>query len=310
MTALASPEDKAPVAENRGGASAYDNLARLAARIASYLQALPLLLILGFFFVLPILTIIVVSFWDYDFAGLYPDFMTLNYEEVLGSWVTWKTYLNTLKFTVIVWALTLLIGFWAAYFLAFHIRTTTMQMVLFLVCTVPFLTSNIIRMISWIPVLGRNGLVNTTLVELGIIPAPIEWLLYSDFAVVLAMVHLYTLFMVTPIFNTLMRIDKSLVEAARDAGATDWQILWNVIIPLAKPGMAIGSIFVVTLVMADFSTVQVMSGGQSASVALMMKNQMSLLQYPAAAANAVVLLVLVLIMVAGILRVVDIRKEL
>ncbi|MCF3641240.1 ABC transporter permease [Rhizobium sp. TRM95111] len=310
MTALASPEEKAPVAENRSGASAYDGLARLAARIASYLQALPLLLILGFFFVLPILTIIVVSFWDYDFAGLYPDFMTLNYEEVLGSWVTWKTYLNTLKFTVIVWALTLLIGFWAAYFLAFHIRTTTMQMVLFLVCTVPFLTSNIIRMISWIPVLGRNGLVNTTLVELGIIPAPIEWLLYSDFAVVLAMVHLYTLFMVTPIFNTLMRIDKSLVEAARDAGATDWQILWNVIIPLAKPGMAIGSIFVVTLVMADFSTVQVMSGGQSASVALMMKNQMSLLQYPAAAANAVVLLVLVLIMVAGILRVVDIRKEL
>ena len=310
MTALASPEDKAPVAENQGAASAYDSLARLASRIASYLQALPLLLILGFFFVLPILTIVVVSFWDYDFAGLYPDFMTLNYEEVLGSWVTWKTYLNTLKFTVIVWALTLLIGFWAAYFLAFHIRTTTMQMVLFLVCTVPFLTSNIIRMISWIPVLGRNGLVNTTLVELGIIPAPIEWLLYSDFAVVLAMVHLYTLFMVTPIFNTLMRIDKSLVEAARDAGATDWQILWNVIIPLAKPGMAIGSIFVVTLVMADFSTVQVMSGGQSASVALMMKNQMSLLQYPAAAANAVVLLVLVLIMVAGILRVVDIRKEL
>ena len=133
---------------------------------------------------------------------------------------------------------------------------------------------------------------------------------HIQMAVVLAMVHLYTLFMVTPIFNTLMRIDKSLVEAARDAGATDWQILWNVIIPLAKPGMAIGSIFVVTLVMADFSTVQVMSGGQSASVALMMKNQMSLLQYPAAAANAVVLLVLVLIMVAGILRVVDIRKEL
>lgn len=58
--------------------------------------------------------------------------------------------------------------------------------------------------------------------------------------------------MVTPIFNTLMRIDKSLIEAARDAGATGWQILWNVIIPLAKPGMAIGSIFVVTLVMADF----------------------------------------------------------
>lgn len=280
------------------------------AAVAAYLQALPLLLILGFFLLIPVLMIVVVSFWDYDFAAMYPAFLTSNYTDTLGSWVTWKTYLNTLKFAVIVWAITLFIGFWVAYFLAFHIRTTAMQMVLFLVCTVPFLTSNIIRMISWIPVLGRNGLVNSALVKLGIVPQPIEWLLYSEFAVVLAMVHLNTLFMVTPIFNTLMRIDKSLVEAARDAGASSWQILTNVIIPLAKPGMAIGTIFVVTLVMADFSTVQVMSGGQSASVALMMKNQMSLLQYPAAAANAVVLLVLVLLMVAGILRIVDIRKEL
>ncbi|MGF0537847.1 ABC transporter permease [Agrobacterium sp. ES01] len=283
---------------------------RIPGWLTSYIQSTPLALILGFFLLLPILLIGVVSFWDYDFAQMYPDFVTFNYVETLGSWITWKTYLNTLKFAFIVWAITLFIGFWVAYFLAFHIRTSTMQMVMFLICTVPFLTSNIIRMISWIPVLGRNGLVNSTLVNAGIIPRPIEWLLYSDFAVVLAMVHLYTLFMVTPIFNTLMRIDKALIEAARDAGATSFQILTNVIIPLAKPGMAIGTIFVVTLVMADFSTVQVMSGGQSASVALMMKNQMSLLQYPAAAANAVVLLILVLLMVAAILRVVDIRKEL
>lgn len=279
-------------------------------RIASYLQALPLWLILGFFLLLPILFLVVVSFWDYDFARMYPAFVFTNYLETLRSWVTWKTYLNTLKFAAIVWALTLGIGFWVAYFLAFHVRSAAVQTVLFLICTVPFLTSNIIRMISWIPVLGRNGLVNSTLVEFGIVPEPIEWLLYSDFAVVLAMVHLYTLFMVTPIFNTLMRIDRSLIEAARDAGANAFQILWSVILPLAKPGMAIGTIFVVTLVMADFSTVQVMSGGQSASVALMMKNQMSLLQYPGAAANAVVLLILVLLLVGAILRIVDIRKEL
>lgn len=279
-------------------------------RIASYLQATPLWLILGFFLALPILFLVVVSFWDYDFARMYPDFIFTNYLDTLGSWVTWKTYLNTLKFAAIVWAITLVVGFWVAYFLAFHVRSAATQTVLFLICTVPFLTSNIIRMISWIPVLGRNGLVNSTLVEMGVIPEPIEWLLYSDFAVVLAMVHLYTLFMVTPIFNTLMRIDRSLIEAARDAGANSLQILWNVILPLARPGMAIGTIFVVTLVMADFSTVQVMSGGQSASVALMMKNQMSLLQYPGAAANAVVLLVLVLLLVAAILRIVDIRKEL
>lgn len=282
----------------------------LVQRLAPYLQAAPLALILGVFLLVPLLTILMVSFWDYDSIRIYPDFVTFNYEETLFSWVTWKTYLNTLKFAAIVWAITLVIGFWVAYFLAFHVRTTAMQLVLFLVCTVPFLTSNIIRMISWIPFLGRNGLLNSALVDLGLVSEPLEFLLFSEFAVVLAMVHLYTLFMVTPIFNTLMRIDRSLIEAARDAGASDGQILANVILPLAKPGIAIGSIFVVTLVMGDFVTVRFMSGGQSASVGLMMANQMSLLQYPAAAANAVVLLAVVLVIVAGILRIVDIRKEL
>lgn len=308
MTAAANPPAAQEAAPD--GTPPARRLARIGTAAAAYLQAAPLALILGAFLLAPLAMIVAVSFWDYDFARLYPDFVLTNYIETLGSAVTWRIYLNTLKYAAIVWVLTLVIGFWVAYFLAFHVRSQTMQMVLFLVCTVPFLTSNIIRMISWIPVLGRNGLVNTALVDLGIVPAPIEWLLYSDFAVVLAMVHLYTLFMVTPIFNTLMRIDRALVEAARDAGASSFQVLTNVILPLAKPGMAIGTIFVVTLVMADFITVQVMSGGQSASVALMMRNQMSLLQYPAAAANAVVLLAIVLLLVAAILRVVDIRKEL
>ncbi|WP_454683514.1 ABC transporter permease [Ancylobacter moscoviensis] len=279
-------------------------------RIAPYLQATPLTAILAAFLVLPIATIVMVSFWDYDSIQIFPAFVFTNYEETISSPVTWNTYLNTLKYTVIVWAVTLVIGFWVAYYLAFHIRSATAQMVLFLVCTIPFLTSNIIRMISWIPFLGRNGLLNQTLMTMGVIDQPLEFLLFSDFAVVLAMVHLYTLFMVTPIFNTLMRIDRALIEAARDAGANAWQILTNVIIPLAKPGIAIGSIFVVTLVMGDFITVRFMSGGQSASVGLMMANQIALLQYPAAAANAVILLVLVLLLVGGILRIVNIRREL
>ena len=113
-----------------------------------------------------------------------------------------------------------------------------------------------------------------------------------------------------PVFKSMMRIDRALIEAARDGGAGGAQILWNVILPLTKPGIAIGSIFVVTLVMGDFITVRLMSGGQSASIGLMIANEISLLQYPAAAANAVVLLAVVLLMVAAMLRIVDIRKEL
>ena len=276
----------------------------------AYLQVAPLSLVFLLFLVVPIATIIVVSFFDYNTTSIIPAFLSQNYEELLLSPVTWQTYLQTLEFAAITWALTLVIGFTIAYYLAFYVRSATWQTVLFLVCTIPFWTSNIIRMISWIPFLGRNGLLNTALLNIGLIHQPLEFLLFSDFSVVLAYVHLYTLFMVVPIFNSMMRIERSLLEAARDAGASGWQTLWNVIVPLCKPGIAIGSIFVVTIVMGDFVTVRLMSGGQTASVGLMMMNAMSLLQYPAAAANAVVLLILVLLTVAVMMRLVDIRKEL
>ena len=298
-------------AERRAGAARKRfTLARLIDAAAPYLQVAPLTLTFAVFLLVPIATIIVVSFWDYDSIRVIPDFILLNYEELLTSPVTWRIYLNTLKYAALTWALTLGIGFTVAYFVAFYIRSLTWQIVLFLICTIPFWTSNIIRMISWIPFLGRNGILNSSLLALGVIDQPLEFLLFSDFSVVLAFVHLYVLFMVVPIFNSMMRIDRALIEAAVDAGASGWQVLTNVIIPLSKPGIAIGSIFVVTLVMGDFITVRLMSGGQSASVGLMMANEIALLQYPAAAANAVVLLIVVLMMVALMLRVVDIRKEL
>ena len=277
---------------------------------SAWLQATPLACVLGVFLLLPMVVLVVVSFYDYDSVQVIPAFVLTNYQETLGSAVTWRIYVNTLRYTLIVWAITVTLGFGVAYVLAFEIRSRTTQMMLFLVCTVPFLTSNIIRMISWIPFLGREGLLNTALQRAGMIDAPLEFLLFSDFAVILAYVHLYTLFMITPIFNAMMRIDRGLIEAAVDGGARFRQVISQVILPLCKPGIAIGSIFVVTMVMGDFITVRFMSGGQSASVGLMISNQISLLQYPAACANAVILLAVVLMMIAAITRIIDIRKEL
>jgi putative spermidine/putrescine transport system permease protein len=209
-----------------------------------------------------------------------------------------------------VWFITLILGFSVAYFLAFCVRTTAMQTMLFVLCTVPFWTSNVIRMISWIPLLGRNGLVNQSLVGMGLVDQPVEWLLFSEFSVVLAFVHLYTMFMIVPIFNSMMRIDRSLIEAATDNGATAWQTLWNVIIPLSRTGIIIGSIFVITIVMGDFVTIGVMGGQQIASVGKIIQVQTSFLQFPLAAANAVILLLVVLMIIWGLTRLVDIRKEL
>jgi putative spermidine/putrescine transport system permease protein len=278
--------------------------------VAAGLPAVPLALALACFLVFPILAIVVVSFLDYDSVQILPRLTLENYRELLFSGVTWETYLNTIRLAALTWAVTLVVSFTLSYFLAFHVVSKLWQTGLLLLCTVPFWTSNIIRMISWIPLLGRDGLVNAALLRLGLVHEPLQFLLFSDFAVVLALVHLNTFFMMIPIFNSMMRIDRSLIEAARDAGANGWQVLCTIVIPLCRTGIAIGSIFVVSLVMGDFVTVRLMSGGQSASVGLMMANAIGLLQYPAAAANAVLLLALVLGLIAAIMRGVDIRREL
>jgi putative spermidine/putrescine transport system permease protein len=165
-------------------------------------------------------------------------------------------------------------------------------------------------MISWVPLLGKQGLVNQLLLNVGLIDQPLEFLLYSDFAVVLGMVHLYIIFMIAPIFNSLMRIDRTLITASQDLGASGFQTFKEVVLPLSAPGIAIGSIFIVTLVMGEFVTVRLMGGGQAASVGKLIQTQIGSLQYPLAAANAILLLLVTLIMVVSILRVVNIRKEL
>jgi len=298
-------------AASRDAAEPRPAAARAPAGVAASLQVLPMAAVFLVFFIVPIALVVVVSFFDYQtYDILIPDFVLFNYRDVFSSEVTYRTYLATLKFCVITWAITLVIGFTIAHFLAFYLRTVPMQLVCFLICTIPFWTSNVIRMISWIPFLGRNGLVNQGLMSAGVVEEPQEWLLYSEFAVVLGYVHLYTLFMIVPIFNSMARIDRSLIEAAKDQGASSLQILTNVVIPLAKPGIAIGSIFVLAIVMGDFITVSVLGGGQIPSIGKSIQTELSYLQFPPAAANAVVLLGITVLMIVALIRIVDIRKEL
>lgn len=161
-----------------------------------YLLVAPQTLVFLLFLVLPIAAIFVVSFWQFNRFAMVPGFTLNNYLGIFSSKVYLATYLNTFKFAFIVWLVCLLISYPVAYFLAFHIKNPQWQTVWFLICTVPFLTSNIIRMISWIPFLGREGLINKALMGLHLTNQPIEMFLFSDFAVILAMVHLYALFMV------------------------------------------------------------------------------------------------------------------
>ena len=280
--------------------------------------AIPFAIIFIAYFVVPLILTLIVSFWDYTEYSIIPDFIFGNYFYIFqgcftfedGLCLTFKTYISTFFFCFFTWLITLLLGFCVAYFLAFYVNSLPIQITLFLICTIPFWTSNVIRMVSWIPLLGRNGLVNETLISIGIIQEPVEWLLYSSFSVVLALVHLYTLFMIVPIFNSMLRIDKEVIEAAYDSGASQFQIITNVIIPLCKPGIIIGSIFVLTVVMGDFLTIGIMGGQQLASIGKIINTEMNYLQLPGAAANSVILLLITIFIIIVMTKFIDIRKEL
>ncbi|MBI1396266.1 MAG: ABC transporter permease subunit [Betaproteobacteria bacterium] len=278
---------------------------------AGWLYVSPLVAVLIPFFLVPIVVVLVASFLEHDgYGGMIAHFTLENYKDLFTSELTLRLYLGTIKFALLTWIGTLLIGFWIAYFLVFHVRNQLLAIGLFLLCTVPFWTSNIIRMISWIPLLGKQGLVNSVLMSTGVIDRPLAFLLFSDFAVVTAYIHQLTIFMIVPLFNSMSRIDKRTIEAARDAGASRFEIVRYIVLPMSRTGIALGSIFVLSIVMGDFFVVKVMSGGGSASIVSALFEDISVLQYPPAAASAVVLLVVVVIMIAAILRTVDIRKEL
>ncbi len=286
--------------------------------LIAWLQAGPMMLVFIAFFLLPLVFVTIVSAWDYNEYEMLPALSFRGYTDTFEGCIAQlpdlctilKTYAKTVKLCFLTWAITLTIGFTIAYFLAFHVRSKTWQIVLSLLCTIPFWTSNVIRMVAWVPLLGRNGLVNQGLIDLGLIKVPLEWLLFSEFSVVLAFVHLFTFFMVVPIFNSMIRIDPKLIEAAYDAGATGFQTLVNIIIPLAKPGIVIGSIFVITIVIGDFVTIGVMGGQQIASAGKIIETRLNALQFPAAAANAVILLGITIVIISALTRLVDIRKEL
>ena len=284
----------------------------------------PATLWLLIFLVLPFLSIVFFSFW----ASSGPDTeveLTLKYyadyfftegffdpeaDRFLSPSVFIKTLGSTLYFTLVVMVLCLLVGYPIAYFLAMQVNSFKWQMALFLLCMVPFWTSYLIRAVAWLPMLGRRGLLNKLLLSLGIVDKPVEVLLYSEFGYTTALVQLYVVLCVGPIFFSLAKIDNAILEAARDMGATPIQIFREIIVPLSLPGVAIGMIFIFVLLMGEFATAVVVYGGKTSTTGTVILNYYAIANYPFAAVNALVLMLAMMIGVVTILKLVDIRKEL
>mgnify|MGYP001198695715 FL=1 len=280
-------------------------------RYSTLFQISPLVITLTLFLVGPVIVIIILSLWKFDgFLTLEGVWTFRNYEKIFTRSLTALNYWQTLKMLLITLAVTFVLGFTLAYFLVFDLVTLRTKMLLFLLCVVPFWTSAVIRTVAWIPFLGKEGIINQAVMGIGLSDEPLQFLLFSEFAVLLSYIQIFTLFMMAPLFNVMARINKDLIEAARDNGASSIQILWNIILPLCKPGIAIGSIFVIALVASDFTAIRILGGSRVGTVAVSMSNQIFNFQYPPAAATAMILLIAVLLLVGGIMRLVDVRKQL
>jgi putative spermidine/putrescine transport system permease protein len=284
----------------------------------------PATLWLVIFLFLPLLSIFIFSFWKSTGHGMTPAFTLDNYraffvtegffDSAKPDFLTPSVFIRTLwltfRFTLTTMVLCLILAYPLAYFLSMQVQNFKWQLALFLLVMVPFWTSYLIRAVAWLPMLGRHGLINEFLIDIGAIEEPVSFFLYSEFSYTMALVQLYVVLAVGPIFFSLAKIDRTLLEAARDMGATPFQIFREIIAPLSLPGVAIGMIFIFVAVMGEFATAVVVYGGKASTTGTVILTYYVTGNYPFAAVNAFMLMVAMMMGVVIILRLVDIRKEL
>jgi spermidine/putrescine transport system permease protein len=208
--------------------------------------------------VLPLLFMLIVSFWSSGYYGTKPDFTFKNYLKLFQSPLYSGQLVKTLRIAVEAMALSLIISYPIAYMLSR--ARGALKVAGLLLLFLPFWASYVVRAFVWLPILGRNGVINTFLVHLGVIDQPLDWLLYNEGSVLLGLVYVYTLFMTLPVYLSLDKIDPRLVEAAADLGAKPLRIFWEVLWPLSRPGVISGCIMVFLLTMSAFVTPQLLGG--------------------------------------------------
>lgn len=269
----------------------------------------PGLLWMTLFMVLPMAMVIYVSFWTQTTFSVNSTLTTASWERFLSS----ATYLGAIWTTLRIWLIvliaTIVVGYPVALLIGLFVRNKTLQTALLVACVIPFWTSFLIRVIAWRPMLGTEGAINMILMKLGIISEPLTFLLFSEFSVLVGMTQIYCVFMVGPITFMLGRIDVSVIEAARDLGASFGTIFRRIILPLSMPGVMVGSIFVSVMVLGEFATAASLSGRKTNLLGNIIVSQVGSLKWAFAAVAGVVLTIIITAVIALALRLVDLRKE-
>ena len=236
-----------------------------------YLQLLPTWLVLGVFFLAPLAIMFIISFAERGtYGGLAPidnfwryirsgDFLQ-NYRSVADRPEFLGIFWRSLWMAIVTTALCLLVSYPVAYYIALVAKPSRKNLLLALVA-VPFWTSFLIRTYAWVLILRTEGLANTALLRLHLIHQPLQ-LLPSEFAILLGLVYGELPFMILPLYASLEKLDRTLLEASNDLGAGAWGTFWRVTAPLTMPGILAGVVLVFIPSIGQFVVTDVLGGGK------------------------------------------------
>ncbi|MBQ2263207.1 MAG: ABC transporter permease [Loktanella sp.] len=236
----------------------------------------------------PLGAIILFSFWTQNFMDVDTTFTLNNYRTIIDQPIYGALLQRSLYVSAVVTAVTVLLAFPIAYFVSFHVRPDRKSLWLFLI-TIPFWTSYLIRVFLWKVILGYNGVINTGLLNIGIIDEPLTFILYNVNAVIITLAHAFAPFAILPIFVALEKIDRSLLEASQDLGENKVMTFFRVTLPLAMPGVVAAVLIVFIPTIGDYVTPELMGGAGGKLIANMIQTQfLALNNAPLGAALAVV----------------------
>jgi putative spermidine/putrescine transport system permease protein len=271
--------------------------------LSAYLLVLPALIWTLIFLIGPLLEIALMSFYTPIQLSYVPIFTLSNYVQTFTDPTVQASIALTLEYSTIVAVASVLLAFPAAYFMANKIQSQTLKTAILVALIIPFWIDWTIRTISWIPMLGTEGIVNDILIGLHILSKPSPLFLYSDFATVLVMIQSYVVFVIGPIFLALAKIDPILYEAAAACGANRIKQFYNITLRLSLPGVAIGAAFVFVASMGDWATPKVI-GRIATTAGQFIYNSQVYLNWPLASAVSVVItgiaIVIVILLFSGV----------
>ena len=265
--------------------------------VRGYTLLSPTLLALLLGLAMPLAVLFTLSFWIQDYLDFIRTFSLKNYIDFFQKPIYGKILIKSIRMSGLVTLATVLLAYPMAYFIAFRIQHN--KLIWLILITVPFWTSYLLRVFAWKLMLGYNGVINSGLKTLGFISEPLEFLLYNPAAVMITLAHAWAAFAILPIYVSLEKIDRSLLEAARDLGENAWMTFVRVTLPLSLPGVIAASLLVFIPTVGDYVTPSLVGGPSGIMIGNIIQSMFGkALNWPLGAAISVISMLTVALMIS------------